>query len=521
MTSHKPQPRTLARALLALTPLLAPACSSPDLPVGCTNDTNCTETSTTATGSGGSSSTATGGTLSTTSATCGDAVCSGTESPATCCVDCGCQPEYLCIGGQCTLSAEHIWSRSFGGIGEQRAYFSTVAWPSNGIALVAANGDNGIVDFGGGPFSSTGSYDIVLARFSSDGTHLWSKQLGDGAYQVPSALVARDNMLALAAVFSGTIDFGSVSYSAPSGPDALVTILDGFGSPIWGRVLDNVSVYAIGLDSTGHSIVAGHVSGVTDLGAGATTAPDGLDAFVAKYDASGNHVWSKIFAGADDQFVQSLAVDSSDNIYVAGRFAEAFTVNGSTLSSPTGHGLFVIKLTAQGEAQWNAVLPGDEVEYADALTIDKSGSVLLAGSFAGILNVGDQALISAGSFDAVLAKFDPSGTPLWSRRFGDADDQESASVIVDGDGNIVFTGQFAGSIDFGNGPLSNLLFAKLSSDGDYVSSRQAPNVIQRHSSVDNQGNIIFLGDMYASSDLGGGALPYGGYTDIVLAKYSK
>jgi len=54
----------------------------------------------------------------------------------------------------------------------------------------------------------------------------------------------------------------------------------------------------------------------------------------------------------------------------------------------------------------------------------------------------------------LVAKLAADGTYLWSKRFGDAAAQESRSVAVDGDGNIIVVGDLLGSIFFGGPTLS-------------------------------------------------------------------
>jgi hypothetical protein len=56
---------------------------------------------------------------------------------------------------------------------------------------------------------------------------------------------------------------------------------------------------------------------------------------------------------------------------------------------------------------------------------------------------------------------------LWSKRFGDTGYQNATATAVDGAGNVLLTGNFVGTVDFGGGPLSSaggydIFVAKLS-----------------------------------------------------------
>ncbi|MCD6364440.1 MAG: LEPR-XLL domain-containing protein, partial [Planctomycetes bacterium] len=79
--------------------------------------------------------------------------------------------------------------------------------------------------------------------------------------------------------------------------------------------------YAAAVDSDGAVVVAGYTAQVTPgsswVSGGYDTIPNGLDdAFVAKLNVSGEHVWSTLIGGSDYDYAFGVAVDSSDNILV-------------------------------------------------------------------------------------------------------------------------------------------------------------------------------------------------------------
>jgi hypothetical protein len=43
----------------------------------------------------------------------------------------------------------------------------------------------------------------------------------------------------------------------------------------------------------------------------------------------------------------------------------------------------------------------------------------------------------------------------WSQSFGDAEGQSAHDVVDDEAGNVITTGYFDGSVDFGGGPLTS------------------------------------------------------------------
>ena len=96
---------------------------------------------------------------------------------------------------------------------------------------------------------------------------------------------------------------------------------------------------------------------------------------------------------------------------------------------------------------------GNDVGFSVGL--DGAGNVFITGEFEGSVDFGGGLLTSAGGRDIFLAKYDTSGTHLWSQRFGDSRGDQGFGVGVDGTGNVFITGWFQGTVDFGGGPLTS------------------------------------------------------------------
>ena len=103
-----------------------------------------------------------------------------------------------------------------------------------------------------------------------------------------------------------------------------------------------------------------------------------------------------------------------------------------------------------------------------------AGNALVTGAYVGQAIFGGVTYSTAGGSDVFLAKYGAAdGAELWFKHFGGPSGDQGSGVAVDSSDNVVVTGQFQGSVDFGGGTYtsvnSDLFVAKYaSSTGAYI-----------------------------------------------------
>ncbi len=194
------------------------------------------------------------------------------------------------------------------------------------------------------------------------------------------------------------------------------------------------------------------------------TSSGGVDSFIEKLDASGNFVWAKTFGGAGQDYITSVELDHFGNIYTTGAFEGTVDLdpgigidnhNDSGNSDP-----FIQKLDSNGDLLW-AKSYGGYVEFLMSIAVDSSGNVYSSGTFNGSVDFdpgnGSTILTSHLEDDFYIQKLDSDGNFLWAETFGGDDQDWCKAIDIDHWGNIYTTGFFAGTMDFNNGPgVSNL-----------------------------------------------------------------
>ncbi|WP_437499024.1 hypothetical protein [Sorangium sp. So ce1099] len=169
------------------------------------------------------------------------------------------------------------------------------------------------------------------------------------------------------------------------------------------------------------------------------------------------HLWSKLFGDANAQsgtkLVYDLATDAAGNLLLTGSFSRSLPVGSQTLVGGRAPDAFVIKLDPAGNVLWARSFGGDGTDMGVGIATDASGDVLVTGTFWNTVDFGAGPLVSAGKADVFVLRLDANGTTLWSQRYGNPDAQQPEAIAVGPGGEITVAGRYYGPIDFGQGPL--------------------------------------------------------------------
>jgi hypothetical protein len=239
------------------------------------------------------------------------------------------------------------------------------------------------------------------------------------------------------AYISGTTS-GSLAGPYQGFQDAFLTKFDGSGNLLWSRQIgasDEDRSTSVAVDASGNP----YISGFTRNSLGGPNA-GGFDAFLMKFDAAGNTLWSRQIGttgsgAADDS--SSIALDSLGNAYISG------DTSGSLAAPSAGGGgdAILIKYDSAGNLLWSRQIGTTNYDQSSAVAVDAAGNAYISGISGGSLGGPN-----AGFYDAFLFKYDGAGNVLWSRQIGTSDYDYSGSIAVDGAGNAFISGQTYGSL---------------------------------------------------------------------------
>lgn len=271
-------------------------------------------------------------------------------------------------------------------------------------------------------------YDVSVAKLSSSGDRvLWLATLGGSNHEYAYDLALGSDGSVYVVGNTGSLDFPTTAgaYDTTLAASSSYSLVDAFitklnpldGSLVYSTFLGGTrsfdEAYAVAVDASGSVYVAGRTFPSpywfgsdffpTTAGAYDTTFNGSSDAFVAKLSPAGDALlWATFLGGSAPSYSElanAIAVDPSGNVYVAGRTESAdFPTTPGTISTG-GVGSFVTKLSPGGDALlWSAV-----VDVVVDVARDDAGDIYVGGYATG----------PSYYYVAYVAKLSPEGDVLF------------------------------------------------------------------------------------------------------------
>ncbi len=367
--------------------------------------------------------------------------------------------------------------------------------------------------------------DCAIVKYATNGSVVWAKHISGPTTGTSANVVitphgittdASGNVIVIGyfglsgSTTQATVDFdpgaGVTNLTNTGGWDPFIWKLDANGNFLWARTFGSTTpntatderCWDVATDSTGNIYVSGFIAGTYDLDAGAGvasfTSAGEKDAFLVKYDGSGNYVWGFTVPDTGD-----LATSIKEN----------------------------------------------------SVAVDKLGHVFLAGHFNGTADfdpgAGTANLTSAGNADMFIARYDLNGTYQTAVRIGGTfnDTSPPGTVRCDANNNLYMTGRFRGTVDLNPGAGTNNVTNAGTTDNIWVSSYDNSLAYRWGFSItsgngldgghrvdfDPTGNGLYVAGWFSGvTDFDGGAGTYnltstnnaaGTASDTFIAKYNR
>lgn len=258
--------------------------------------------------------------------------------------------------------------------------------------------------------------DYVTLKYDPNGNKLWEARYDGPANSSDHARAitvdSSGNVYVTGRSKSGTFyDYATIKYAPDSNEPVWVARYNGPGN-------DSEEVTGIAIDSSGNVYVTGESENLSGDGDYATV----------KYDPNGNELWVARYDGGRYDTPHSVAIDSSDNVYVTG-------VKRAITTETTSSDFCTIKYDLNGNQLWLVTYNGPDNKWdsADAMAIDNSDNIYVSGRSESV----------SGDDDYLTIKYDPNGNELWTMRYNGPGNYKDniTSIVLDDFNNVYITGE--------------------------------------------------------------------------------
>ncbi|MEM8487603.1 MAG: SBBP repeat-containing protein [Bacteroidota bacterium] len=299
------------------------------------------------------------------------------------------------------------------------------------------------------------------------------------------------------------------------------------GDVIWMQTIGGVGddrAFRIAIDTAGHVYLTGSFERVIrfeDSNDQHTLESTGKeDAFLAKFDADGQILWSAKAGGERSDQGIGLTLSPDGKVYISGFFETSAVFGNQTITSKGQLDAYIAQYNAAGTFNWVRTLGGERRDLASGIAADSKGRVYVTGVTRGplpLLDTDPARVYGAphGQDDLFLARYTPTGTLDKLTYMGGRGFDAANALTVDTEDNVYIAGyfedeaaldDFTGSSTLMQGQSFDLFVSKFDSDGALAWANTAGGDLWDNAydiDVDPQGDVFITGLFRKAADFTG------------------
>ncbi|MBK6523854.1 MAG: T9SS type A sorting domain-containing protein [Sphingobacteriaceae bacterium] len=402
---------------------------------------------------------------------------------------------------------------------------------------------------------------VFMSKYNSSGALQLVKGIGDvagGSVLETVQNIIRDGSgnVYITGYFQGSVDFdpsaSTQTLTSVGSNDIFLAKYNSAGSLVWAKSMGGAGAdlgIALKIDASNNIILTGHFNSTDcDFDPSASTnslATNGLyDVFIAKYDNNGNYLNAINVGGTGDDKSFSIALDGSNNIYIAGSMnatvdfdPSASTVNLTSAGSTDGYFAKYSNSLAYVTA---GLIGGTSSDQVSGIEVNSTNEIIVGGQYQGTADfdptAATQNITAANGIDAFFAKYTNAGAYVFAKSIGGTSSDQCADMTIDAAGNIIMTGIYSNTnadfdpsaalaniTNYGN---SDVYIAKYDGNGNYLFAKSISGSAADFVNTvvtDASGNIYVTGSFNGTADFDSGSATVNktsnGNADTYIAKF--
>jgi hypothetical protein len=254
----------------------------------------------------------------------------------------------------------------------------TIASDGTGGVYVAGSSDR---SFDGQ--TNPGAYSACLAHYNAGGDRTWTRIFGSSDYDRASSIAA-DGTGGVYVAGETAGSFGG--QTNPAHLSAFLVHYDALGQRTLTRIFGSdvvPTISAVASDTAGNVYLTGSVVGPL----GGQGNPGGPSPFLVRLNAAGQRQWTRVFGGPSGEYPSSVVAEGNA-VFVTGMSEGTFEGQ----ANPGKGTAFLARYDTTGGHRWSRLIGSEERDQANGIASDGAGGVYVVGategSFAGRTNPG-------------------------------------------------------------------------------------------------------------------------------------
>jgi hypothetical protein len=317
-----------------------------------------------------------------------------------------------------------VWGTYIGGTAEDYMRAVTFDATTNMIAVGGHTKSAGQATAGAHQTTHAGAGDAYLAQFNPAGAQQWATYMGGTGEDIALAVHMRSDGFIL--VGGSTLSAGGIASAGAhqttngGGTDAFIAKFTGSGVRSWSTYMGGTAtdvIKGVRFAYDGNAIGVGETASSTGIATALahqlTYGGGSSDAFVVQMDPAGARLWSTYYGGTNTEAAGGLAIDTTNNIYLAGQsntLTGLATVDGYQTASAGGLDGLIVQFTKAGLRNWASYYGGPGSEVVNGVVINLALELHIGGhttSTSGITTAGTSQTVHAPGIndDPFVVKF--------------------------------------------------------------------------------------------------------------------
>lgn len=314
--------------------------------------------------------------------------------------------------GQIAQGSNLIWEKTFGGSGDDRAFYATAA-------------NEGYLVVGSSASFNDGKTAACIVRLDNEGNVIWNNTYikNDGSEFRYAQSIA-----------DGFILVGNTFLSSGDVKGYLMKV-DNQGNLIWDLTITPLSSAENGINKLFSAITIEETIIAVGL-ATPNSENSNSDIWIIKIDNSGNVIWNKTYGETSNEAARSISVNPDGTFMIAGYTDQ---------NKNNDYDFLILKIDSYGNMLWNQTYGGIQSDKAYTIASTQNNCII----------AGDTRSKGSGDSDAWVIKIDLNGKLIWDRTLGGIEFDSPTYITLAEDEAYLVAGT---TFSYGNGQRDFWLF---------------------------------------------------------------